>query len=223
MDSGVLGPINQVNLAVCHGYHAMSLIRRLLGVRFKPALIRGQRFTGRVIAGPDRAGPPGEERVVDVETDFATLDFDGCLGVYEFCLPQYRNWIRGQRVCIRGERGEIIDDRVTYLKDEVTPISARLIRHEAGANGNLEGLHLKAIQFQDGWVYRNPVLPARLSDEELAVAQCLLGMQRFVAQGTPFYSLDDACQDQYLALACSRAVETGETVITEAQIWAAQS
>lgn len=223
VDSDLLGRINQVNLSVCHGYHAMSLMRRLLGVGFEPARIRGQRFTSRVIAGPDRSGPPSEQRVVDVETDFASLDFGDRMGIYEFCLPQYRSWIRGQRVCIRGERGEIIDDRVTYLKDEVTPISARLVRHEAGRNGNLEGLHLKAIQFQDDWVYRNPVLPARLSDEEIAVAQCLLDMQRFVEEGRSFYSLEEASQDQYLALACTKAVETGDTVQTEAQMWASQS
>ena len=223
VDSGVLGPINLVNLSVCHGYHAMSLIRRLLGVGFEPARIRGQRFKSSVIAGPDRSGPPSEQRVVDVETDFASLDFGDRIGLYEFCLPQYRSWIRGQRVCIRGERGEIIDDRVTYLKDEVTPISARLERHEAGRNGNLEGAHLKAIQFQDDWVYRNPVLPARLSDEEIAVAQCLLDMQRFVEQGRSFYSLEEASQDQYLALACTKAIETGDTVQTEAQMWTSQS
>ncbi len=223
VDSGVLGRINQVNLSVCHGYHAMSLIRRLLGVGFEPARIRGQRFTSRVVAGPDRSGPPSEERVVDIETDFASLDFGDRIGLYEFCLPQYRSWIRGQRVCIRGERGEIIDDQVTYLKDEVTPISAQLVRHEAGRNGNLEGLHLKAIQFQDDWVYRNPVIPARLSDEEIAVAQCLLDMQRFVEQGRSFYSLEEASQDQYLALACTKAIETGDTVQTEAQMWASQS
>lgn len=223
VDSGVLGPINQVSLSVCHGYHAMSLIRRLLGLRFETARIRGQLFTSRVIAGPDRAGPPNGERVVDVETEYASLDFGDRIGVYEFCLPQYRNWIRGQRVCVRGERGEIIDDRVTYLKDEITPITAHLIRHEAGRNGNLEGLHLKAIQFQDDWVYRNPVLPARLSDEEIAVAQCLLDMQRFVEQGTSFYSLEEASQDQYLALACTQAIETGEAVTTAAQPWASQS
>jgi predicted dehydrogenase len=223
VDSGVLGPINQVNLSVCHGYHAMSLIRRLLGAGFESARIRGQRFKSPVIAGPDRSGPPSEQRVVDVETDFASLDFGDRIGLYEFCLPQYRSWIRGQRVCIRGERGEIIDDRVTYLKDEVTPISARLERHEAGRIGNLEGAHLKAIQFQDDWVYRNPVLPARLSDEEIAVAQCLLDMQRFVEHGISFYSLEEASQDQYLALACTKAIETGETVQTEAQMWASQS
>lgn len=223
VDSGVLGPISQVNLSVCHGYHAMSLIRRLLGVGFEPARIRGHRFTSRVVAGPDRSGPPSEERVVDIESEFASLDFGDCIGLYEFCLPQYRSWIRGQRVCIRGERGEIIDDRVTYLKDEVTPITAQLIRHEAGRNGNLEGLHLKAIQFQDDWVYRNPVSPARLSDEEIAVAQCLLDMQRFVEEGRSFYSLGEASQDQYLALACTRAIETGKTITTEAQPWASQS
>lgn len=223
VDSGVLGQVNQVNLSVCHGYHAMSLIRRLLGVGFETARIRGQRFTSRVIAGPDRSGPPNEERLVDVETDFASLDFGDRIGIYEFCLPQYRSWIRGQRVCIRGERGEIIDDRVTYLKDEVTPVSAGLVRHEAGRNGNLEGLHLKAIQFQDDWVYRNPVVPARLSDEEIAVAQILLDMQQFVEQGRSFYSLEEASQDQYLALACTNAIETGDTVQTEAQIWANQS
>ena len=223
VDSGILGAINQVNLSVCHGYHAMSLIRRLLGIGFEPARIRGQRLKSRVIAGPDRSGPPSEQRAVDVETDFASLDFGDRIGLYEFCLPQYRSWIRGQRVCIRGERGEIVDDRVTYLKDEVTPIATRLVRHEAGRDGNLEGLHLKAIQFQDDWVYRNPVLPARLSDEEIAVAQCLLDMQRFVEQGRSFYSLEEASQDQYLALACTQAIETGDVVQTEVQMWAGQS
>ncbi len=220
VDSGVLGPINQVNLSVCHGYHAMSLIRRLLGVGFDNATIRGQRFTSRVVAGPDRSGPPTEEQVVEVETDYASLDFGDRIGIYEFCLPQYRSWIRGQRVCIRGERGEIVDDRVTHLKDEVTPIASRLVRHDAGRNGNLEGFHLKAIQFGDDWVYRNPVLPARLSDEEIAVATCLLAMHEFVEDGRSFYSLEEASQDQYLALTCTRAIESGETVRTEKQVWA---
>ncbi len=223
VDSGALGQVNQVNLSVCHGYHAMSLIRRLLGVSFEAARIRGQRFTSRAIAGPDRSGPPSDEHMVDIETDYASLDFGDRIGIYEFCLPQYRSWIRGQRVCIRGERGEIIDDRVTYLKDEVTPVSARFVRHEAGRNGNLEGLHLKAIQLHDDWVYRNPVVPARLSDEEIAVAKCLLDMQQYVEQGKSFYSLEEASQDQYLALACTKAIETGDVVQTDAQIWANQS
>jgi len=223
VDAGILGPVNQVHMSVCHGYHAMSLIRRLLGIDYELATVRGQRFKSRVIAGPDRCGPPKEETVVDMETDYALLDFGDRLGVFEFCLPQYRNWIRGQRVNVRGERGEIIDDRVTWLKDAVTPITAKLTRHEAGRNGNLEGLYLKGIQYLDDWVYVNTSSPARLTDEEIAVARCLQEMHRYAENGSEFYSLAEACQDQYLALACTRAIETGETIRTEQQPWADQS
>ena len=222
VDRGVLGRINQVHYSVCHGYHAMSLIRRALGIRGEPARIGGKAFRGAVVAGPDRSGPPMREALIEAETEYAWLDFGGRLGLYEFCLPQYRSWIRSQRVCIRGERGEIVDERVTYLRDEVTPLTARLERHEAGRNGNLEGMYLKGIQFLDDWIYYNPTVPARLSDEEIAVAQCLTDMQRFVQSGRSFYSLAEASQDQYLALACADAIRSGRNVVTEVQPWADQ-
>lgn len=222
VDSGAIGPVSQVYLSLCHGYHAMSLIRRLLGAGFTDAEIRGQRFTSRVVAGPDRFGPPREERLVDVVNDSAWLDFGGQAAQYDFCQPQYWSWIRGQRVCIRGERGEIVDDVVTYLEDEVTPIRSRIVRHEAGRHGNHEGFHLKGMQFLDRWVYRNPVAPARLNDEEIAIAHCMLAMQRYVESGVPFYSLAEACQDQYLALAVTDAIASGDTVRTRSQAWADQ-
>ena len=125
-------------------------------------------------------------------------------------------------MCVRGERGEIVDDRVTYLRDEVTPITTKLVRHEAGRNGNLEGLHLKGIQFLDDWVYSNPFAPARFSDEEIAVARCLVAMQHYVETGESFYSLAEASQDQYLALACTEAIDSGNTVLTERQPWSDQ-
>jgi len=218
-DSGVLGTVNQVHLSVCHDYHAMSLIRRLLGVGYAEATIRGTRYSASVLAGPDRSGPPTGERLVEAQTDYAWLDFGGGLGLYEFCLPQYRSWIRGQRVCIRGERGEIIDETVTWLRDALTPVTARLVRHEAGRNGNHEGHHLKGIQFLDSWIWKNPVSPARLNDEEIAVAQCLLAMHRYVETGESFYSLAEASQDQYLALSCQEAIRRGTTVRTAAQVW----
>jgi len=219
VDSGVLGPVNQVHLSVCHDYHAMSLIRRLLGVGYAEATIRGTRHSAPLIASPDREGPLTEEHLVEAHSDYAWLDFGGALGLYEFCLPQYRSWIRGQRVCIRGERGEIIDETVTWLRDAGTPLTGRLVRHEAGRNGNHEGHHLKGIQFRDSWVWRNPVMPARLNDEEIAVAQSLIAMHRYVKRGESFYSLAEASQDQYLALSCQEAIRLGETVRTEAQVW----
>ncbi|MNH40721.1 hypothetical protein D3C79_1020770 [compost metagenome] len=39
-------------------------------------------------------------------------------------------------------------------------------------------------------------------------------------RGPSFYSLAEAAQDHYLALMIGRAIETGETIIAERQIWA---
>ncbi len=217
--SGLLGEISEARVSVCHGYHGMSLIRRMLGVKFESANIRGIRFPSEVVAGPDRGGPPESETISHVETDFAWLDFAGKLGVFDFTLPQYRNWIRGQRVCVRGSRGEIVDERVTYLQDATTPIQGEYVRHEAGRRGNLEGMHLKGVQLFGEWCYRNPLIPARLSDEEVAVGHCLLAMQKFVETGEEFYSLAEACQDQYLALACEEAIVSGNVIETRPQIW----
>ncbi len=217
---GRLGPISQAHVSVCHGYHGISLIRRFLGIGFDCPTIRADRFASPVIAGSDRAGPPVSEATERAEMLHAWLDFGDRLGVFEFSLPQYRNWVRGQRLCIRGERGEILDMRLTWLKDHLTPITSELVRHEAGRQGNLEGFHLKGIQALDEWVYVNPLAPARLSDEEIAVGTCLLEMDRYLKTGEPFYSLAEASQDQYLALCMERAADSGDRLRTEPQPWA---
>ncbi len=149
---GRLGPISQAHVSVCHGYHGVSLIRRFLGIGFECPTIRAGRFVSPVLAGPGRDGPPAGEHVEQAELLQAWLDFGDRLGVFEFSLPQYRNLARGQRLCVRGERGEILDQRVTWMKDHLTLVSGELVRHEAGRNGNLEGHHLKGIQYLDDWV-----------------------------------------------------------------------
>ena len=217
---GRLGPITQAHVSVCHGYHGLSLIRRFLGAGCECPVIEARRFVSRVLAGPDRHGPPAAEQLVDAETVQYWLDFGDRLGVMEFSQPQYRNWVRGPRVCIRGQRGEILDMQVSYLQDHLTPIHGELIRHEAGRHGNLEGHYLKGIQFLEQWVYRNPLAPARLSDEEIAVGTCLRRMAHYVSTGEPFYGLAEASQDQYLALCCRQALESRAPVETARQPWA---
>ena len=72
-------------------------------------------------------------------------------------------------------------------------------RHSAGVDGNLEGNYLKGIQAGGQWWYRNPLIPAELSDDEIAVAALLLRMAEYVDGGerTPTL-LAEACQDRYL-------------------------
>jgi predicted dehydrogenase len=218
--SGSLGTVTQAQVSAAHGYHGVSLIRGLLGVEFEEATIWARHFTSPIIAGPGRGGPPGEEKVTDCRQVIAYLDFGDRLGVYDFAGDQYFSWIRSHRVLVRGGRGEINNTHVSYLKDFQTPIYIDLKRINAGEDGNLEGYYHKGILAGEEWVYRNPFVPARLTDDEIAVATCLDKMADYVAGGPSFCSLRDASQDHYLALMIAQAVERGEPVVARRPSWA---
>lgn len=116
---------------------------------------------------------------------------------------------------IRGERGEIVNDTVYYLKDFHTPIALDLRRDTTGANGNLEGFYLRGIQAGGEWLYTNPFAPAPLSDDEIAIATCLVRMDEYVRTSREFYPLAEACQDHYLNLLCQQAVREGRDLQAE--------
>jgi hypothetical protein len=205
---------------VAHGYHGVSLIRKLLGVGYQAASIRARAFVSPIVAGPDRSGPPAAERIADSRQVIAQLDFGSKLGVFDFTGDQYFSWIRAPRVLVRGERGEIKDGQVRYLQDVATPVEMVLRRVDAGLDGNLEGYYHKGILAGDEWVYRNPFVPARLTDDEIAIASCLERMATYAAGGPDFYSLAEASQDHYLSLMIDKAVRTGEVALAEPQAWA---
>jgi hypothetical protein len=219
--SGKIGRISQAQVSAAHGYHGTSLIRGLLGVQFKACTIRARQFVSPIIAGPGRAGPPAEKTVVDSRQIIAHLDFGDRLGVYDFAGDQYFSWIRSPRVLVRGEQGEINNQRVAYLADYRTPVYLDLKRVDAGLEGNLEGYYHKGILAGGEWVYRNPFVPARLTDDEIAIATCLDKMAAYAEGGPSFYGLSEASQDHYLGLLIDRAVQTGEAVATERQPWMA--
>lgn len=218
--SGVLGAIHQAQISVNHSYHNISLIRKFLGIGFENASVTAHQFTAPITAGPGRNGLPESETVETVQQRIAFFDFGGKLGIYDFEKDQHRSWIRSQRLLIRGERGEIHNSGVKFLSDYRTPIEFDLIRRNAGENGNLEGYFLQGILAGEGWVYRNPFIPARLSDEEIAIASCLEKMDDYLKGGPSFYSLAEASQDLYLALMMEKAVQDGTRVRTEIQPWA---
>ena len=218
-NSGLLGRVTQAQVSAAHGYHGISLIRRLLGVAFEDARITAMSVKPPIIAGPGRNGPPTEEKIVDAAQDLAWLEFGDRLGVFDFTGQQYFSWIRSQRVLARGDRGEINNDDLRYLKDFRTFVHVQLQRENAGEDGNLEGYYLKGILAGDEWVYANPFVPGRLTDDEIAIATCLDKMAAYADGGPSFYSLPEACQDHYLSLMLHKAIETGETVVTEAQTW----
>ncbi|AHV95875.1 Gfo/Idh/MocA family protein [Paenibacillus sabinae] len=218
--SGRLGEVSQAQVSAAHDYHGISLIRRLLGIGFENAVIRAQTFTSPIVKSPDRSGPPLSEELTESQQIIATLDFGNKLGVLDFTGDQYFSWIRDKRILVRGERGEIVNDEVSWLPSFDRPLYDRLRRIDTGHGGNLEGFHLQGIMGCGEWLYENPHAPARLSDDEIAVAETLARMGDYVRGGPSFYSLAEGCQDHYLALEMQRAAADGVPIVTETQPWA---
>ena len=217
--SGRLGTVSQARVSAAHGYHGVDLIRRFLGLESEPLTITAHRFVSPIVASPDRAGPPAEERIVESDQVIAVLDAGDRLGVYDFSPDQYFSWIRAVRVLIRGERGELDDRTVRTLLDHRTPAIAELVRHDTGHDGNLEGYHLTGITLGDTWLYRNPFAPARLADDEIAVATCLARMVEWLEGGPDVCSLADAAQDHHIGLAIEEAARTGRAVTVRGHVW----
>ena len=218
--SGALGNATQAQVSVAHDYHGIDLLRRYLDAGFADVTITARRFESTIVEGAGRDGPPSGERIVPSEQVLAWLDFGDRLGVHDFTDDQYFSWIRSPRVLIRGDRGEINGTTVRRLLDATTPVTVELTRRDTGHDGNLEGLHHAGITAGDEWVYRNPFAPARLADDEIAVATCLSRMADHVAGGPGFCSLAEGAWDHELTLRMGEAVASGQPVAVSGAAWA---
>lgn len=199
IESGVLGEVNQVQLSCCHDYHAASLIRFFLNTGDEMPETSTFTLTDTVNRYNSRGGLLSKPETVTAEEKLVILKFKGKTALYDFNYEQYFSDIRTSRIVIRGTNGEIINDRCTYLKDGI-PHSFRLKRNSYGANENLDGFTLVNITAEGKVLYENPFKSARLSDEEIAIATCLLNMKKYLDTGVPFYSLEDAATDSKMFL-----------------------
>ncbi|TBL69707.1 Gfo/Idh/MocA family protein [Paenibacillus thalictri] len=223
IQDGAIGAVNQATVSISHLYHGVSLIRKMLGVTFEDLTIKAMSFESDWVAGPTRSGPPAEENIIRSRRDLAWLDFGGKLGIYDFTKDQHRSWIRSNHLSVRGERGEIFDDRLSLLKDFRTPLHLQFKRINKGELENQEGYFLQGIIVGERWMYENPFAPARLYDDEIAIAHCLQNMAVYAAGGPGFYSLAEASQDHYIGMLIEQAIQSGETVVSERQPWAGET
>ena len=219
--SGKLGTVSQAQVSAAHGYHGTSLMRQFLSLGAEPCDIRAMNFASPLVAGPNRNGPPAEQTIEQPSQTIAWLGWGDKLGVFDFIGAQYFSWVRSPRLLVRGERGEINGFTARWLLDHQTPVQVELLRRETGQEGNLEGLYLEGYLAGETWLYRNPHVPGRLADDELAIATCLAKMAEYAAGGPSFYSLAEAAQDHYLGILIDQAAKSGEVVRAEPREWAA--
>ena len=219
--SGAIGVPSQVQVSSTHDYHAVSLIRFLLGIGHEPAVVHARRFTGPLVDPLNRAGWTDDATAKPAGTTIATLDFGSASGVYDFTDNQWHNPLRGRRILVRGSHGELDGDDVTWLADARTVLHGRLERRQTGHDLDLDGYDTQHIAFGAKVLWRNPFEGLRWADEEIAIGSLLLGMAGWVrGEGPPPYPLAQGCQDHALALAIHQAVATAEAVRVEPGPWA---
>lgn len=190
IDSGILGEVHSVRLSCCHDYHAASLIRFFLDTGFEKPEITSISLIDPVTRYNSRAGyiTPA---VIKEEEKIKIFKFKDKTAVYDFSFEQYFSDIRSSQINIRGTNGEIVNNTCSYLKDGV-PQRFEIYRNTYGVEESLDGMCLFNITGGGEVLYTNPFPLARLSDEEIAIATCLVKMKAYIKTGEAFYSLKDA-------------------------------
>ena len=224
--SGRLGRVHHVRAAVGYRYHGVAVIRHALGVGRGPVDVTSHALDATIVEPPGRDGPAGRDAVVDDQTIVALLDLgERRSALFDFSESQYFSPIRHTRLTIRGSHGEVDGTTVRWATDVRTAFQADLRRDQAGVGDDLRGAHLVGIHLGAEEVWRNHYAPARLSDDEIAVAAVLQGTgDAFRAGGGGAdlpYSLADGCHDHDLGMLLETAgrQQPGRTLTTPSRPW----
>jgi predicted dehydrogenase len=155
--TGVIGTPTQVQVSSTQQYHAVALIRGLLGAGRGSVSVRATRFTARLVSPLSRAGWTDDEEAHPTTTTIATLDFgDGRSGVYDFTEQQTRNQLRFRRLTVRGSAGELHNDEVVRMTGPRALVRTPLLRRQTGYDLDLIGYDTEHITFGSRVLYRNP-------------------------------------------------------------------
>jgi predicted dehydrogenase len=219
--TGVIGTPTQVQVSSTQHYHAVALIRGLLGAGRGVVAVRATRFTAPLVSPLSRTGWTDDDQAHPTTTTIATLDFgDGRSGVYDFTEQQTRNQLRFRRLTVRGSAGELHDDKVVRMADPRTLVRTPLVRRQTGYDLDLIGYDTEHITFGSEVLYRNPYPGRRWMDEEIAMATLLERMADWVrGEGPEPYPLAEGAQDQRLALAIEESADSDTTVTTSREVW----
>jgi predicted dehydrogenase len=218
---GFLGTIQNINISSLHGYHAVSIIRRFLGEKFNNCKLYGNRYFFSVLDTIGREGLIENGSLHIYSRDRLTLEFeDDKIAFIDFSDPvQYHSLIRTRQLTVQGERGEIDDLCIRYITARNLPVTQELRRVDFGTFNNQEWSHY-GLFLGEELLYKSPVFNARLNDDEIAIAACLLAMAGYVRDGKEFYPLREALQDTYIALMMGKALQQGGMVIhSDFQTW----
>lgn len=218
---GLIGEVQNISLSALHGYHAVSIIRRFLGVNMAACRLQGKAYTFQALRTDSREGPLFDGEIAPYTRDRISFEFDGGkVAFHDFTSLQYHSFIRARQLNVQGLRGEIDDLSIRYLRDDNVPMALSLTRLDRGPYTG-KGWSHHGMMLGERLLYQSPFPGARLNDDEIAIASCLAGMQRYIETDEPFYGLREALQDSYLSLLMDEALSNpGRTIASERMPWA---
>ena len=222
VERGLVGEPQSVHVSSTHGYHAVSMIRGLLGAAddHGPVTVRAHRFAGRIVQPLSRDGWTDDPSVHDVGTVLATLELDGRHGLYDFTDNQWHNQLRSRRILVRGTHGEISNDDVLRLSGPRQVTTTTLRRRQLGHDLDLDGHDTDHVSLGGEVLWSNPFVGKRWMDEEIAIATLMLGAADLALDDGPGpYPLARACHDHAISLAIDEAVASDRPVTVDRQPW----
>ena len=165
---GAWATVHEAVVSISHGYHGISVMRRLLGLGYENAVISGMQFASPMMHGPYAPDAYREGKPVNARRDVYWFNFGDRLGVIDFTQAQYYDWIRRVHIQVRGTHGEMLDEQVSYTKQGKTLQREIVTRVTEGTPPYLLG-----YQAGGKWLYKNPYRTPGLSDDGIAIAEML--------------------------------------------------
>ena len=219
--AGTIGTPTQVQVSSTQQYHAVALIRGLLGAGRGPVTVRATRFSAPLMQPLSRTGWTDDQEAHPATTTIATLDFgDGRSGLYDFTDQQTRNQLRFRRLTVRGSAGELHNDEVVRMTGPRTLVRTPLVRRQTGYDLDLIGYDTEHISLGSEVLYRNPYPGRRWMDDEIAMATLLERTANWArGDGPEPYPLAEGTQDHQIALAIEESADSDTTVITSREAW----
>lgn len=195
IDSKIIGDVEHINISVAHDYHAMSLIRFLLDDYNKPKLLYEHKSKDDILKTNGREGILENKEIKKSCQTVKMYQFQNATVIYDYNTEQYFSPIRKDRLLIRGTNGEIENNHVRYYNSHKEFVSSDT---NTVMSGLLDGLYYDKITFENKVLFDFPFKSARLSEEEIAIADCLLKMNNYIQTGNELYNYEKAYEDYRL-------------------------
>lgn len=226
LKQNIIGEPDCINISLAHEYHGASLIRAFLQENVTTSFtVSAKTYEFPTVETLNRYEKITDGRVAMKKRTVATVEFDdGKVAWYDFDSEQYRSPIRKNFVKVQGRRGELINDEVYYLDKNNEPcygrfeIAKRLVVTEE-TNPNLHTVcEVEKIFFNAKCIYEPAFGLCGLAEDETAMA---IVMQQAADYEPEFAknTLANALQDAYMAILMQKAVDTGEKIYSEREIW----